>query len=238
MKEETRKLLAGIGTATVTMQLLKRGIRNVAMRGVRPLHAQRRSVVGEAFTLRYVPMREDLSQPGALGGGTGYPPRVAIETAPAGSVLVIDARGRGDIAVAGDILTYRLMERGVAGLVSDGGMRDAAAVMAIDFPVFCSGPAAPASVSGLAAADLQTPIGCGGVAVFPGDAIVGDEDGVVVIPAALADEVARDGAEQARLESFIEEKVREGRPVIGLYPPDEATRAEYEAWVKGKGGKA
>jgi regulator of RNase E activity RraA len=231
MNQETLEVLGRIGTATITMQLLKRGLRNATMRGVRPLHGGVGTMAGEAFTLRYVPLREDLSQPEILGRAD-YAPRVAIETAPKGSVLVVDARGLGDTAVIGDILAYRLKDRGVAGLVSDGGVRDAAAVTAIGFPVFCSGPAAPASISGLSAADVQTPIGCGGVAVLPGDAIVGDGDGVVVVPAALAGEVARDGAEQARLESFVEEKVRQGRPVIGLYPPDAETRAEYEAWVR------
>ena len=230
MDDETIALLGEIGTATVSMQLLKRGIRNVSMRGVRALDGDAGRVVGVAFTLRYVPLREDLHQPEKLHD-PNHPPRAAIETAPAGSVLVVDARGQAETAVIGDILALRLRERGVAGLVTDGAVRDSAAVADLGFPVFCAGTSAPPSFAGLSAADMETPIGCGGVAVFPGDVIVGDDDGVVVVPGALAAEVARDGVEQNRLERFIVGKVAEGRSVIGLYPPDEDARAEYQAWV-------
>ena len=230
MDDETIALLGEIGTATVSMQLLKRGIRNVSMRGVRALDGDAGRVVGVAFTLRYVPLREDLHQPEKLHD-PNHPPRAAIETAPAGSVLVVDARGQAETAVIGDILALRLRERGVAGLVTDGAVRDSAAVADLGFPVFCAGTSAPPSFAGLSAADMETPIGCGGVAVIPGDVIVGDDDGVVVVPGALAAEVARDGVEQNRLERFIVGKVAEGRSVIGLYPPDEDARAEYQAWV-------
>ena len=230
MDKETLALLGEIGTATVSMQLLKRGIRNVSMRGVRALDGDAGRIVGEAFTLRFVPLREDLHQPEKLHD-PNHPPRAAIETAPAGSVLVVDARGQGETGVLGDILGLRLRERGVAGVAADGAVRDSAAVIDLGFPVFCAGAAPPASFAGLSAADLQTPIGCGGVAVMPGDVIVGDDDGVVVVPRALAGEVARDGAEQNRLERFIVGRVAQGRSVIGLYPPDEGARAEYQAWV-------
>lgn len=234
MDDETLKNLSVISTATVTMQLLKRGIRNVSMAGVRPLNEPVQRLLGPAYTLRYVPLREDLSTPEVLGG-SDYPPRVAIEQAPGGSVLVIDGRGRGDIAVLGDLLTERLKIRGVAGVVSDGGIRDCAESLAVGLPLYAAGPAAPASVSGHAAADIETPVACGGVAVFPGDIISGDGDGVVVIPKALAADVGRDGAEQERFERFAKLKIQEGRKAPGVYPPNEETKAEYAKWVEDGG---
>ncbi len=229
--QETMAALGSISTATITMQLLKRGIRNISMAGVRPLNTPVQRVVGPAYTLRYVPLREDLSTPDVLGGAD-YPPRLAIEHAPEGSVLVIDGRGRGDIAVVGDLLVQRLKIRGVAGVVSDGGVRDCEQALAIGLALYASGPAAPASVAGHAAADIETPVACGGVAVFPGDIIAGDGDGVVVIPKALAAEVGLGGVEQERFERFAKLKIKQGRPVPGVYPPNEETKAEYEKWLE------
>jgi len=231
MDDETLGALASISVATITMQLLKRGIRNISMAGVKPLNQPAQRILGPAYTLRYVPLREDLSTPDKLGGAD-YPPRVAIEQAPEGSVLVIDGRGRGDIAVVGDLLVERLKIRGVAAVVSDGGVRDCEEALAVGLALYASGPAAPASVAGHAAADIETAIACGGVAVFPGDIITGDSDGVVVIPKALAAEVGRDGAEQERYERFAKLKIQEGRPVPGVYPPNEETKAEYAKWVE------
>ena len=168
MDPKTRSNLQAITNATVSMQLLKRGIRSVSMAGLKPLNSPTKPIVGEAFTLRYVPMREDLSTPEVLGG-KDYPPRLAIENAPADAILVIDGRGRDDIATVGDILIERLKVRGVGGLVSDGGVRDYEECLTADFPIYAAGPASPASVHGHSAADLQTPIQCGGVAVLPGD---------------------------------------------------------------------
>ncbi|MEE8350688.1 MAG: ribonuclease activity regulator RraA [Rhodospirillales bacterium] len=231
MKKQIYDDLSKISVATVTMQLLKSGIRNVSMTGVRPLNDPVQRIIGPAYTLRYVPLREDLSTPEVLGK-LDYPPRVAIENAPDGSVLVIDGRGRGDLAVIGDLLAERLKIRGVAGVVSDGGIRDCDEALAVGLPLYAAGPAAPASVAGHAAADIETPVACGGVAVFPGDIIIGDGDGVAVIPQALAAEVAKDGIEQERYERFAKLKIQEGRPVPGVYPPNEETKAEYEKWVK------
>jgi regulator of RNase E activity RraA len=233
---EIMTALGSIGTATITMQLLKRGIRNISMAGVRPLNAPVQKILGPAYTLRYVPLREDLSTPDVLGGAD-YPPRLAIENAPEGSVLVIDGRGRGDIAVVGDLLVERLKIRGVAGVVSDGGVRDCEQALAVGLALYASGPAAPASVAGHAAADIETPVACGGVAVFPGDIIAGDADGVVVIPRALAAGVGLDGVEQERFERFAKLKIKEGRPVPGVYPPNEETKAEYAKWLEDGGDK-
>ena len=230
MAEDFRALFEGVSTATVSMQLLKRGIRSITMQGVKALNPKAGRVVGPAFTVRYVPYREDLCRP-ENSGRPDSPPRLAIETAPSGSVMVVDARGQAETAVLGDILGLRLKLRGVAGVVTDGAVRDSEAVIALDYPIFCAGATPPASFAGLAAADIETPIGCGGVAVLPGDVIMGDVDGVVVVPRALAHEVARDGAEQERLERFIAREVAHGRSIAGLYPPDDTARADYRKWL-------
>lgn len=223
-------LLRGVSTATLTMQLLKRGIRRVAMEGVRPMVPMSRRLVGEAFTVAYVPLREDLADYAVLAR-PDYPPRLAIEQAPAGSVLVIDARGEAAVGIVGDILAARLRVRGVAGIVTDGGLRDVEATVPLGLPIYAAGPAAPASIGGLSGVALQGPIGCGRVAVLPGDVVVGDQDGVVVVPKALAPEVARDGAEQERLERFIQIKILAGAATPGVYPADERTKAEYKEWL-------
>jgi len=230
---ETLARLRQIGTATVSMQLLKRGLRNVYLRGVRPLTAATPAVAGEAYTLRFIPMREDLSLPEVLGDPE-YPPRKVIETTPAGQVLVIEARGESGAGVIGDILVTRLKERGVAGVVADGPVRDGAETAAVGLPVYCQGSAAPASLNLHFGADCECPIGCGGVAVMPGDVVVGDGDGVVVVPRKLADEVARDGLEQHLLEGFLKSRITAGHPAIGTYPPNDETRAAYEAWRRAR----
>ena len=232
MKADTRDVLQRVTTATLQMQLMKRGIRRCVMRGVRALdaHAAGR-VVGPAYTLRFVPLREDRD-PLARLGDSDNPARRAIEDCPEGHVLVMDARGVAQCGTMGDILAMRLKVRGVAGVVTDGGVRDAVAVRGVGLPVFCAGPAAPATPSEHIPADRQVPVACGGVAVFPGDVLVGDGDGVIVIPQALVGEVAAGAAEQEGIEEFILELVRAGRPVIGTYPPGDAVREEYARWLQ------
>ena len=226
---ETLELLGRTSTATLTLQLLKRGLRNIFIKGARPLQPDPARFAAEAFTLRFIPMREDLSRPEILADPE-YPPRKAIEVIPAGAALVIEARGETGAGVIGDILATRLAVRGIKAVVSDGPVRDAAAVAATGLAVFCNGRAAPASLNLHFGAEMQGPIGCGGVAVFPGDVMVGDGDGVIVLPRALADEIALEGFEQEQLESFLKAKVAAGSPAIGTYPPDPETRAKYEAW--------
>ena len=188
-------------------------------------------MAGPAYTLRNIPAREDIDQIATLGD-PAHPQRRAIEEVPPGHVLVIDCRGDSGAACAGEILVTRLMRRGVAGLVSDGGVRDAGPIAAMAFPVFCAGPSAPLNLARHHAVEVLTPIGCGGVAIYPGDILVGDADGVAVIPAALADEVARDAAAQEHLEAFVLARIDAGAALPGTYPPDEATRAAYEASLK------
>ena len=219
--------LRGISTATLTMQLLKRGIRRGWMAGTKPLRPGGPRLAGPAFTLRFVPGREDVSTRESYEAPNSL--RDAIEDMPEGVVAVIDSRGEQGAGTLGDILAGRMKRRGVAGIVSDGPMRDVAGIRAVDIPVWCSGAAAPPSIAALWFAGWQEPVGCGGVAVFPDDIIVADDDGAVVLPRALAAEVAADGAEQEALEAWILAEIGRGEPVKGLYPPDEAAMARYRA---------
>jgi regulator of RNase E activity RraA len=232
--EDVKALLRGCSVATLSTQLFKRGLRNMVMQGVRPLAQGDAPMVGEAFTLRYIPAREDLDHVGVFADPE-HPQRKAIETVPPGQVLVCDCRGDARAASGGSILMTRLRVRGAAGFVSDGGLRDSPEIAQLGFPVYFGGPAPLLNLARHHAVDMNLPIGCGGVPVYPGDVIVGDGEGVIVIPRHLAAEVARDAAEQERLEEFVIEEVRNGAPVIGTYPPKEAALARYREWLKRKG---
>jgi regulator of RNase E activity RraA len=222
--------LQAVTTATLTTVLLKKGLRRCWMRGTQPRFAAGQRVVGPAFTLRFVPAREDLATPESWSSPTST--RGAIEAMPEGCVAVVDAMGVTDAGIFGDILAARMQKRGVAALVTDGVMRDGEGVAGTGLPIWCSGVAAPASVAGLTFVGWNQPIGCGGVAVFPDDIIVADGDGAVVIPAAIAQEVALAAVEQERLELWIMREVEKGVPLPGLYPPNAETKARYEAETK------
>jgi regulator of RNase E activity RraA len=222
--------LDGVSTATITTVLLKKGLRNVWMRGTKPIRAGQPRLIGRAFTLRFVPAREDLATPESWSSPIST--RAAIEAMPAGCITVVDAMGVTDAGIFGDILCARMAKRGVAGLVTDGVVRDLAGVLGTGLPVWCQGAAAPASVAGLTFVAWQQPIGCGGVAVFPDDLIMVDDDGAVVIPAKLVDEVVATAAEQERLEAWIMDQVNGGASLPGLYPPNAENKARYEAWAK------
>ncbi len=228
----TRRTLEAVTTATLTTVLLKKGLRNVWIRGGRPLAAglpQR--VAGRAFTLRFVPAREDLATPASWASPIST--RAAIEAMPAGAIAVVDAMGTTDAGIFGDILCARMHKREVAALVTDGVVRDLAGVLGTALPVWSQGAAAPASVNGLTFVGWQEPIACGGVAVFPNDVIVADGDGAVVIPAALLADVVAVAVEQERFEGWIMGEIEAGVPLPGLYPPNEAAKARYDAWVAG-----
>jgi regulator of RNase E activity RraA len=218
--------LRGVSTATITTILLKKGLRNVWMRGPRTIREGQPRLVGPAFTLRFIPAREDLATPEAWTSTRST--RAAIEEMPPGSIVVAGAMGVLDAGIFGDILCARMAKRGVSALITDGVVRDITGVRATGLPVWSQGAAAPPSVAGLIFCGWQEPIGCGGVAVFPGDLIVADDDGAVVIPAAYAAEVAAAGVEQEKLEEWIMAEVARGVPLPGLYPPDAATRARYQ----------
>lgn len=222
-----------VSTATLTTVLFKRGLRNVFIQGIFLLNKEAPRMVGEAFTLRYIPAREDLDQLGAFAG-RGHPQREAIEACPSGQVLVMDARRDASAATGGDILMTRLMVRGVAGVVTDGGLRDSPTIEKLAWPAYCGARSAPLNLVRHHAVESQVPIGCGGVAVYPGDVVVGDAEGVVVIPASMAEEVAQEAAAQTEFEDWVEAKVKEGRSIFGLYPPDAKTKAEFDAYRKKK----
>jgi regulator of RNase E activity RraA len=226
----TISALAAVSTGTITTVLLKKGLRNVWLRGTRPLAAGQPRVVGRAFTLRFVSAREDLATPASWGSPIST--RAAIECMPSGCVAVVGAMGVTDAGIFGDILCARMVKRGVAALVSDGVVRDVSGVLGTGLPVWCQGTAAPASVAGLTFVGWQEPIDCGGVAVFPNDVIVVDQDGAVLIPAALLDDVVAAATEQEHLENWIMSQVDQGAALPGLYPPNDENRARYEAWRK------
>lgn len=228
------KTLAHATTATLTTVLLKKGLRNVWLRGPQPLQSGQRRIVGRAFTLRFIPAREDLATPESWSSPTST--RAAIEAMPAGCIAVVDAMGVDDAGIFGDILCARMQKLEVAALVTDGVVRDVAGVRQTGLAVWCDGVAAPPSVAGLTFVNWQEPIACGGVAIFPGDMIVADDDGAVVIPAALVDEVAAQAVEQEQLEEWIMSQVDDGVALPGLYPPNAENKARFEAAKAGKGG--
>ena len=228
MDNRQRQALLSLSTATITMVLMKKGLRNVWLRGSLILDASQPRVVGPAFTMRFVPGREDLATPESLSSPRST--RFAIEEMPEGCIAVLSSGGIVDAGVMGDILCARMAKRGVAGLVTDGAMRDGEAVRKTRLPIWCSGVSAPPSVARMTFVDWQTPIGCGGVAVFPDDILVADQDGAVVIPQAMVQTVIDQGQEGEILEEWILDQVNAGRRLPGLYPPDEPTRAEFEAW--------
>ena len=234
LSKETRQKLMGISTATLCTALFKRGLRNQFIQEVQRLNPNLPNMVGEAYTLRYIPAREDLNTIEVFKDRT-HPQRVAVEQCPAGAVLMIDSRKNARAASAGSILVSRLMARGVAGVVTDGGFRDSPEIGTLAIPAYHNRPSAPTNLTLHQALDINVPIGCGDVAVFPGDIIVGDGDGVVVIPKEIAEDIAHEAVEMTAFEDFVTEKVLEGRSILGLYPPtDENSLVEFKAWRTAK----
>ncbi len=230
----TKEQLKKTSTPTIATILFKMGLRNQFIQGVKPVAPGKPTMVGEAFTLRYIPAREDLN-PITVFRDPQHPQRVAIETCPVGAVLVMDSRKSARAASAGSLLITRLMVRGAAGVVTDGGFRDSPVIAKLPFPAFHHSPTAPTNLTLNQALDINVPIGCGDVAVFPGDVIVGDDDGVMVIPAHLADQVAEEAKKMELYETYVAEKIAEGRSIIGLYPlTTEENRLDFEHWKKGR----
>jgi regulator of RNase E activity RraA len=230
LSDATRNKLKTVSVATLTTALFKRGLRNQFVQDVHPLNPKAGPMVGEAFTLRYIPAREDLN-PISVFQDRGHPQRKAIEECPRGAVMVIDSRRNARAASAGSILVARLMMRGAAGIVTDGGFRDSPEIAALAIPAYHHRPASPINLTQHQAIDINVPIGCGDAPVFPGDVVVGDAEGVVVLPAHLADELAAEAVEMTAFEDFVTAEVLKGRSIIGLYPAtDERTKAEFAAW--------
>ncbi len=235
MNEETRKKLRGVSTATLATALFKRGYRTQMIQDVLPLSPRQESMVGPAFTLRYIPAREDLNRLEVFRDPK-HPQRAAVEQCPPGAVMVMDSRKSARAASAGGILVTRLMARGVEGVVTDGGFRDSAEIATLAIAAYHQRPSAPTNLTLNHAIDINVPIGCGDAPVFPGDVIVGDNDGVIVIPAELADEIATEAVEMTAYEDFVTERVRGGQPITGLYPAtDPANLDAFAVWRKAKG---
>jgi regulator of RNase E activity RraA len=232
MTDAVFEILRKVTTATITTMLLKKGIRRCWMNGPKPLVAQGQRIVGPAFTLRFVPVREDLATPESWSKPIST--RAAIEEMPEGAVAVADAMGVPSAGIFGDILCTRMRKRNVAALVTDGMVRDRAGVLQSALPVWCAGVAAPASVNALTFVGWQEPIGCGGCAIFPGDVIVADDDGVVVVPQAMVEFVVREGVEHELYESWVVNEIENGMKLPGLYPPDDGAKARYAAWRKSR----
>lgn len=225
-------ILANVTTATLTTLLLKKGVSNSWIRGPRPIRSGQPRTVGRAFTLRFIPGREDLFKPEAMAALRTT--RSAIEAMPAGCVVVVDAMGCRDVGGFGDILCQRMRKRGVAALVTDGVVRDQAGILDTGLPVWSQGIAAPPPMAGLTFINWQEPIGCGGVAVFPDDLIVADDDGAVVIPAAMVEDILATAPEVERLEAWVMGQVEAGVQLPGLYPPNAETLARYQASLRGQ----
>ena len=235
LSEETRAKLKTVSTASVATALYKRGLRNQFSQGVLPVARKRENMVGQAFTLRYIPAREDRN-PITVFRNPDHKQRVAIETCPPGYVLVMDARKDARAATAGSILVTRLALRGAAGIVSDGGFRDVSGIGELDMPAYCSKPSAPTNLTLHEAVDINVPIACGDAAVFPGDVLVGDADGVMVIPAGLADEIATECISMETYEDFVLEEVLNGATIVGLYPcTKEETERKFQNWREQNG---
>lgn len=231
----TREKLMHVSTATLCTALFKVGLKNQFIQDVHPLGFKGSNMVGQAYTMRYIPAREDLN-PISVFQDPNHPQRVGVEECPVGSVMVIDSRKDPRAASAGSILVTRMMKRGCAGIVTDGGFRDAPEIAELDMPAYHNRPSAPTNLTRHQAIELNGPIGCGDVAVFPGDVIVGDGEGVVVIPLHLADEIAAEATEMTAFEDFVTERVKDGETIIGLYPPTkEENKAAFETWRKKNG---
>ena len=232
LKPETREKLKSVSTATLCTALYKRGLRNQFIQDVRPLNPDLGTMVGEAFTLRYIPAREDLN-PITVFQDRAHPQRKAVEECPPGAVFVIDSRKDPRAASAGSILVTRLMKRGVAGVVTDGGFRDSPEIARLAIPAYDNRPSAPTNLTIHQALDINVPIACGDAPVWPGDVVVGDGEGVVVIPADIADEIAAEAVEMTAFEDFVTEEVENGRSILGLYPAtEEKTKGDFAAWRK------
>ncbi|TPQ49085.1 ribonuclease activity regulator RraA [Prosthecomicrobium hirschii] len=230
LTDATREKLKHVSTATLATALFKRGLRRQYLQDVHPLRFKGDNMVGPAYTLRYMPAREDLN-PISVFQDRAHPQRKAVEECPPGAVMVIDSRRDARAASAGSILVTRLMVRGCAGIVTDGGFRDSPEIADLALPSYHHRPSAPTNLTIHQAIDINVPIGCGDAPVFPGDIVVGDGEGVIVIPAHLADEIADEATEMTAFEDFVTEKVREGRSILGLYPPtDEQSKIDFAEW--------
>lgn len=226
MTKDIQSRLAAIGTPTLSSQLIRAGLRQHYLNGPRRMVGEG-ALCGPAFTIRFVPARDDKAVPASYGWPNALP--AAIDAAPPGSIVVIDARAHPIAGTVGDIFADRLRQKGIKAIVSDGVIRDLPGLRQVGLPVWASGTASPPSIGGLSFAGWGEPIGCGDAAIWPGDLIVADEDGVLVVPPELAEQVAEGGEKQNHFEQWVQKRVAAGAQLVGLYPANEQTLAEFEA---------
>jgi len=232
LTEENRDRLKNISTATISTALFKRGIRNAFMLGPTLMNSSAPKMIGEAYTLRYIPAREDLDTLQVFED-VNHPQRKGVEECPKGHVMVVDSRGDSSAASAGNILITRLMMRGTAGIVTDGGFRDSSEISKLNFPAYQTTSSAPTNLTKHHAVDLNVPIGCAGVAVYPGDIILGDGDGVIVIPSEFCNDIVQEAYSMTLFENFVEHQVKNNHSIFGLYPPtDPQTKLDFEIWLQ------
>jgi regulator of RNase E activity RraA len=233
LSEQAKLQFGAVSTATLTTVLFKRGFRNLYVQGIHRINPGP-NMVGPAYTMRYIPAREDLDHIGVFEDRS-HPQRKGVEEIPEGHVFVIDSRRNYSAASAGGILLTRLARRGCAGIVTDGGFRDTPEIQKNEMPAYHAHPAAPTNLIRHHAVDLNQPISCGEVPVFPGDIIVGDNEGVCVVPAHIAEEVAAEAFEQTAFEDFVQEEIESGKPLFGTYPPSPEAKERFAQWRKAKG---
>ncbi|WP_447764850.1 RraA family protein [Pseudomonas reinekei] len=233
VSDETLEKLSRCSSGSLTTQLFKRGFRQPAFVGLRAMCAQAKPFAGRAFTMRFIPAREDIDTYGTMttkpnGDNLQWQ---GIEQVQAGDVLVIDSRNDPAAASAGNILVTRLLARGARAIVTDGALRDGSEIAAMTLPAYAREITATTRISYHHVADLQVPIGCAGVAVYPGDVIVGDADGLTLIPAYLAEELADVCLEQDDIENYLAMRIASGEALWGVYPPSADAVAAYQDWV-------
>jgi len=229
--ETTRAKLATISTATVATILHAKGLHNQFIQGVFRLTEHRRPMIGQAFTLRHIPAREDIDKR-EIFRDPQHPQRVAVESVGPGDVLVLDCRRDASSASLGGILASRLQSRGCEGVVSDAGIRDSDYAASLDLPVYVASRSAPTNLTRQHGVDMNVPIGCGGVAVYPGDVILGDGDGVMVIPLEYLDDILPEALRMEHYEPFAQAHILKGAKVTDFYPAKEEALALYAEYKR------
>ncbi|KGF80947.1 dimethylmenaquinone methyltransferase [Massilia sp. JS1662] len=233
VSDDTLARLARCSSGSLTTQLFKRGFRQPAFVGLRAMCRDTKPFAGRAYTMRFIPAREDIDTYGTMttkpnGDNLQWQ---GVEQVQPGDVLVIDSRNDPSAASAGNILVTRLLARGAKAIVTDGALRDGSEIAGLSLPAYAREITATTRISYHHVADLQVPIACAGIAVYPGDIIVGDADGLTLVPAHLAEELATVCLEQDDIENYLAMRIAAGEPLWGVYPPSPQAVADYREWV-------
>ena len=234
LSNKLKRIFSNVSVATICTALFKNGLKNQFIQSVSPLNSKLPNMVGLAYTVRYIPAREDLNNVEVFRDPK-HPQRLAIEECPKDYVLIFDSRKDPRAASAGAILVTRLMVRGCAGIVTDGGFRDSGEIKNLNIPAYHNRPSSPTNLTLHQAIDINVPIGCGDVAVWPNDLIVGDNEGVVVIPNEIIETISDEVNSMTIYEDYVIDKVQKGATIRGLYPlTEESKKKEFENWLRTK----